>query len=115
MEMFENLVEVGSQLSSVQEFYEFTEVIHKMIGCKELECDILKFFTPMKDVIYDCNKDYDYKINFFMAQAVKFPNIFNAMFQLKNKKGKEEAQNLIEGLKSLKVEKMKEKQIRITE
>ena len=52
---------------------------------------------------------------FCVALAVKFPNTFNAMFQLKNKKGKEEAQNLIEGLKSLKVEKLKQKQIRITE
>ena len=43
MEMFENLVKVGSQLSSVQEFYEFTEHIHKMIGCKGVECDISKF------------------------------------------------------------------------
>ena len=95
MEMFENLVKVGSQLSSVQEFYEFTEHIHKMIGCKDVECDISKFYTPLKDVIYDPNKDYDYKRNFFMDQDIKFPNVFNMMFQLKNKEGKERAQNLL--------------------
>ena len=71
MEMFENLVEVGSQLCSVQEFYEFTEDIHRMIGCKEPECDILKFFTPLKDVIYDSNKDYDYKRNFLCGASRK--------------------------------------------
>ena len=115
MEILENLVEVGSQLSFVQEFYGFTEEIHKMIGCKETECDLSKFFTPMKDVIYDSNKDYDYKKKKFLLQAIKFPNIFNAMFQLKNKRGKEQAQNLIEGLKSLKVEKLNKEQERITE
>ena len=80
LETFENLIEVGSQLSSVQEFYEFTEDIHKMIGCKDPECDISKFFTPVKYVIYDSNKNYDYKTNFCMSQAVKFPNVFNTMF-----------------------------------
>ena len=80
METFENLIEVGSQLSSVQEFYEFTEDIHKMIGCKDPECDISKFFTPVKYVIYESNKNYDYKTNFCMSQAVKFPNVFNTMF-----------------------------------
>ena len=33
--------------------------------------------------------------NFFMDQAIKFPNVFNMMFQLKNKEGKERAQNLL--------------------
>ena len=65
MEILENLVEVGSQLSFVQEFYGFTEEIHKIIGCKETECD--------------------YKKKKFLLQAIKFPNIFNAMFQLKTK------------------------------
>ena len=118
MDVFKNLIEVGSQLISIQEFYEFTEDIHKMIGCKESECDIVKFCTPMKDVIHDPNKDYDYKRNFFMAQTVKFPNVFSMMFQLKNKEGKEQAQNLIEGLKSLKVENienLEEEQNRVIE
>ena len=118
MDVFKNLIEVGSQLISVQEFYEFTEDIHKMIDYKESECDIAKFYTPMKDVIHDPNKDYDYKRNFFMAQAVKFPNVFSMMFQLKNKEGKEQAQNLIEGLISLKVENienLEEEQKRVTE
>ena len=117
MEMFQNLVEVGSQLFSVQEFYEFTEDIHKITGCQDSECNISKFFTAMKDLIYDTNKDYDYKINFFMAQAVKFPNVFDRTFQLKNKEqSKEQVENLIEGLKqSLKLEKLKEEQKRVTE
>ena len=81
MEMFQNLLEVGSQLSSVQEFYEFTEDIHKMIGCDKPECDISNFLTPMKDIIHDPNKDYD----------------FSMMFQLKNKETEKQVKNLIEG------------------
>ena len=71
----------------------------------------------MKDLIYDTNKDYDYKRNFFMAQAVKFPNAFDRTFQLKNREqSKEQVENLIEGLKqSLKLEKMKEEQKKVTE
>ena len=81
MEMFQNLLEVGSQLSSVQEFYEFTEDIHKMIGCDKPECDISNFLTPMKDIIHDPNEDYD----------------FSMMFQLKNKETEKQVKNLIEG------------------
>ena len=84
MEIVENLIEVGSQLSSVPEFYEFTEDIHKMIGCKDPEYDISKFFTPVEDIIYDSDRDYDCKRNFFMTQALKFPNVSNTMSQLKN-------------------------------
>ena len=116
MEMFENPVEVGSQLSSVQEFYEFLKYIHKMFGCQDSECDIAKFFTPMKDVIFDPNKDYDYKRNFFMAQAVKVSSVFGTLFQLKNnEQSRERVQNLIEGLnKTLKLEELKEEQKRVT-
>ena len=83
-----------------------------MIGCKDPECDISKFFNPMEDIIYDSDKDYDCKRNFFMAQALKFPNVSNTMSQLKNKeRNKEQAEILIESLKS--IEKLKEEQKRI--
>ena len=97
MKMFQNLLEVGSQLSSVQEFYEFTEGIHKVIGCDKPECDISNFLTPMKDIIHDPNKDYDFKRNLFMVQAIKFFNVFSTMFQLKNKETEKQVKNLIEG------------------
>ena len=61
----------------------------------------------MKDVIYNPNKNCDYKRSFVRVKAVKFPNVFNAMFSLKNKQGREQAQNFIEGLKYLKAENVK--------
>lgn len=54
---------------------------------------MLKFFQPLKSVVFDPNKDYDFRRNFFITQCKKFPNVFNSMLLLKSKgEGKREGE-----------------------
>ena len=84
--MFNNLIEVSSTSTKIHDFFEFSNDIHKMIGCKRENCDILNFLKPLEDVLFSCKKSYDYQRTFFISQCIKYPKVFNCMFQLRSKK-----------------------------
>lgn len=75
MDLFENLIDASSKLGSIQEFCEFTDDIRNAIGCDKPESDILNFLKPLKGVILNRHKDYDYRRNFYFS-VCKIPKRF---------------------------------------
>ena len=43
MDLFKHLIDVSSENGKIHEFFEFTNDIHKMIGCDKKDCDISIF------------------------------------------------------------------------
>lgn len=62
---------------------------------------ILNFIKPLSGVVFDPHKDYDYRRNFFISYCAKYLKVFNSMFQLRTKKGKERVKVVIAGFKSI--------------
>ena len=97
MDLFKNLIDVPSENGKIHEVFEFTNDIHKMIGCNKKDCDISIFLKPLEEVLFNPEKSYDYHRNFFISQCMKHPKVFGCMFQLKSKNDYVKA--VIKGLK----------------
>ena len=66
MDLFKNLIDVSSENGKIHEFFEFTNDIHKMIGCNKRDCDITIFLKPLEEVLFNPEKSNDYPRNFFI-------------------------------------------------
>ena len=80
MELFKNLVKVSSEIGKINDFFEFTKDIYKLIGHKKTDCDILSFLVPLEEVFSDPDKGYDFQRNFFMLHCLKHPNVLVVCF-----------------------------------
>ena len=43
MDLFKSLVDISSENGKIHEFYEFSNNVHKMIGCEKAEYEISLF------------------------------------------------------------------------
>ena len=98
MDLFKNLIDISSENGKHLKFFEFTNDVHKMIGCDKADCDISIFLIPLEEVLFDLEKSYDCQRNFFIEQCMKQLDIFSTTFQLRSKK--DCVKDLIEGLKA---------------
>ena len=76
MNMFKNVIDVSSNDNKIHDFFNFGTDIHKMIGCTRQSCDILNFLKEFEEVIFDCEKNYEDQMNFFMSRCINHPNVF---------------------------------------
>ena len=88
MDLAQKITEVSQEFGSIRVFCEFTDQIHKNIGCQKNHCDIKYFLEPLKEAIPDPLKDYDSIRNLFIRRSVNYSNVFNCMFKLKLKKAR---------------------------
>ena len=63
--MFKNVIDVSSTNTKIHEFLNFGTDIHKMIECTRQSCDILNFLKELEEIIFDCDKNYEDRRNFF--------------------------------------------------
>ena len=84
--MFKNVIDVSSTNTKIHVFLNFGTDIHKMIECTRQSCDILNFLKELEEIIFDCDKNYEDRRNFFMSHCLNHPNVFNCLFKLKSKK-----------------------------
>lgn len=98
MNAVQKIVKVSQKISTVQEFYEFSEGIHKMFECDQTDSDIKNYLEALREVIFNPYEDYDFPRNFFFKQPMKYPKDFNSMFKLKSE-GQEGVRNLSNSIK----------------
>lgn len=98
MNAVQKIVKVSQKISTVQEFYEFSEGIHKMFECDQTDSDIKNYLEALRDIIFNPYEDYDFPRNFFFKQSMKYPKDFNSMFKLKSE-GQEGVRNLSNSIK----------------
>ena len=98
MNAVQKIVKVSQKISTVQEFYEFSEGIHKMFECDQTDSDIKNYLEALREVIFNPYEDYDFPRNFFFKQSMKYPKDFNSMFKLKSE-GQEGVRNLSNSIK----------------
>lgn len=98
MNVVQKIVEVSQKISTVQEFYEFSEGIHKMFECDQTDSDIKNYLEALREIIFNPYEDYDFPRNFFFKQSMKYPKDFNSMFKLKSE-GQEGVRNLSNSIK----------------
>ena len=60
MAIVENILEVSSKLSSIQQFCEFTEDIHKITKCSDDCCSIRIYNDLLRTTSFDPELDFDY-------------------------------------------------------
>ena len=80
MELFKNLVKVSSEIGKINDFFEFTKDIYKLIKHKKTDCDILSFLVTIEEVFSDPNKGYDFQRSFFILHCLKHPNVLVVCF-----------------------------------
>ena len=51
MNVVQKIFEVSQKISTVQEFYDFSEEIHKMFECDQTDCDIKNYFEALREII----------------------------------------------------------------
>ena len=95
MYVVEHILEDSQKLCSIQQFCEFCEDIHKINKRKNDNYDIKKYNDLLKEVVFNCEQDYNYRINFFVKMSVEYPKVFGSLFKLKNK-GKEKVKKFVE-------------------
>ena len=100
MYVVEQILEVSQKLCSIQQFCEFCEDIHKITKCKNDNCDIKKYNDLLREVVFNCEQDYNYRINVFVKMSVEYPKVFGSLFKLKNK-GKEKVKKFVENNNSI--------------
>lgn len=98
MNAVQKIVKVSQKISTVQEFYEFSEGIHKMFECDQTDSDIKNYLEALREVIFNPYEDYDFPRNFFFKQSMKYLKDFNSMFKLKSE-GQEGVRNLSNSIK----------------
>lgn len=98
MNAVQKIVKVSQKISTVQEFYEFSEGIHKMFECDQTDSDIKNYLEALREIIFNPYEDYDFPRNFFFKQSMKYPKDFNSMFKLKSE-GQEGVRNLSNSIK----------------
>ena len=59
MDLSRDLIDISSENEKIHDFFEFTNDVHKMIGCDKADCDISIFLTPLEEVLFDPEKSYD--------------------------------------------------------
>ena len=58
MAIVENILEVSSKLSSIQQFCEFTEDIHKITKCSDDYCSIRIYNDLLRTTAFDPELDF---------------------------------------------------------
>ena len=66
IEVVENILDVSSKLSSIQQFCEFSEDIHKITKCSGNCCNIRIYHDLLRTTVFDPELDYDYRIKCFV-------------------------------------------------
>ena len=95
MYVVKQILEVSQKLCSIQQFCEFCEDIHKITKCKDDNCDIKKYNDLLRELVFNCEQDYEYRINFCVKMSVEYPKVFSSLFKLTNK-GKEKVKKFVE-------------------
>ena len=88
MDKVQRLIEIASQLGSIQDFCEFVDTIHTIGKCNDSQCPIQTFLGKLKGVVLDENVSYDDRRNFFVKVCLQNINLFWSMYKLQQK-GKE--------------------------
>ena len=109
MDPAQKIIEVSQKIGTVQEFCEFSEGIHKILGCHKDDCDMRCYLTSFKEIFFDPNKDYDHSINVFIGQLVKYPKVSDSVFKLKGQ-GEHGVKNLISTVKQISESMQKEEE-----
>ena len=100
MYVVKHILEVSQKLCSIQQFCEFCEDIHKINKRKNDNYDIKKYNDLLKEVVFNCEQDYNYRINFFVKMSVEYPKVFGSLFKLTNK-SKEKVKKFVENNNSI--------------
>ena len=96
MDFYKSLVDSSSDF----------HLIHKMLGCQDLSCDIKHFLEVMESFIYDPERvSYDQQRNLFIQHCFNYPKVFSLMTRLKGDKEKQKAlQDFADVLKNYNLE-----------
>ena len=85
MDKVQRLIEIASQLGSIQDFCEFVDTIHTIAKCNDSQCPIQTFLGKLKGVVLDENVSYDDRRNFFVKVCLQNINLFWSMYKLQQK------------------------------
>ena len=70
MDKVQHVIEIASQLGSIQEFCEFVDTIHTVAKCTDSQCPVEIFNRKLKKTVFDENVSYDDRRIFFFFKFV---------------------------------------------
>ena len=85
MDSVEKIIEISSELGSIQDFCQFVDHIHKITACNDEGCLIQLFLTNLKRVLFNEEFSYEKRRTFFTFICIKNIPVFNAMYKLQLK------------------------------
>ena len=92
----QKVIEISSQLGSIEEFCKFVDSFHSITKCTEPNCPVGNLGSKLKKEMFDENLSYDQRRNFFLKFCVENLSVFWSIYKLQQK-GKENLES-IEGL-----------------
>ena len=81
----QKVIEISSQLGSIQEFCKFVDSFHSITKCTEPNCPVGNLGSKLKKEMFDENLSYDHRRNFFVKFCVENLSVFWSMYKLQRK------------------------------
>ena len=95
MDINRQIIELSSEIGSVQEFCSFVNTFYSLTKCTYPQCNIRSFNEILRQgVVFENNTDKESRC-FFMQRCIQNPELFQSLYRLKENLHIEEIASLL--------------------